>query len=177
MEKSLVTYRQTKRAECQLLRNGSALSTSFFEGKLPEVSCYNCAVHLVVMILIYTGARCSEAMKVRESDLLDETMIFIRSMKGTKNRFINIPVRLVEYLRFYFLNCSIFLDTSYNKVYNFVSKLKAVKGIIRNDQNFSVTHYFRKCLIKKMFFEYRNTSDFICDFFGWREAKSIAYYI
>lgn len=162
---------------CPLIRTSFVFSSPFFVACSPTHSCRLCRVYSTIMIMFYSGCRCNEALSVGSENLVDNGRLFLAGSKNTRDRVVNLPDSFFEFFSLAINHCYSGIYVSYSMIYDFVRALPAVDGVMKNEKNFSVTHYFRKRLIRKMFYEYRNSIDTIIDFFGWKSRTSILYYI
>lgn len=140
-------------------------------------SCMDCSVLLITALLSRTGCRFCEARESVVKPVFEEMKILISGHKKTKNRLVVIPDSLRYWLLYRKKECKNTPIANYNQTYRYVKKTAAPEGAIRNEKNFAITHFFRKNLIRDMFYVRRENLDFIVSFFGWREKKSVYYYL
>lgn len=121
--------------------------------------------------------RFAEAVAVLPCDLHGDGTVYIRSVKGTSPRQVQVTEFLyVEMTKGAVPGQPIF-SVDYWRFYRYLKSEKKSLRKRKGSKNFSVTHSPRRKLIQKMFYDYRNPVDFIVRKFGWKEKKSIFYYL
>jgi hypothetical protein len=159
-------------------REGFSVLPSYLSApwKAPA-SCMDCSVLLITAVLSRTGCRFCEAKESVMKPVFEDMKLFLRGHKKSKNRYVVIPDTLRYWLLYRNKKCGNTPVANYNQVYRFIKKTSTPEGAIRNQANYAITHFFRKFLVRDMFYLRREKIDFIVDFFGWESKKSVYYYL
>jgi integrase len=166
-----------KRPGDKSLQGGFGLSSAFFGVLKTKNSQSFIQLKLITRLLEATGMRISEALSIGHDNFSDFCCIDFDTRKGGNKRHVQLTSFLWKDLFYYNWGYSKKFDLSYNYVYRQMKKMSYENKFIKNDKNYSITHFFRKNLIRKMFYEYKNPVPFILNFFGWKSKKSLLYYL
>ena len=162
---------------CPFVRLSFVFPSSFFGPNSALHSCVECRQNTLATILFYTGCRVSEGLRLRGNDIILPDKVHISASKNSRDRTIHIVQNVVFFLYEFFQYGCNFETIDYQNFYRFCQKMPAFAGHLKNGDNHSITHYFRKALIRRMYVDYRLNFDTIIDFFGWKEKRSLLYYL
>jgi len=173
------SHKMTKRgkAEAGEFRSSFVFTSPLFGGKLSKNSYRTIQVELLIRLLQASGLRISEALRLESSAFVDIGRLAVQTHKRGNMREFNIPIGLYYSLLSIVNENGKCFSLTYNYVYKAVKRMNFKGHFIKNNVNFSITHFFRKQLIRRMFYDYKNPVDFILNFFGWKSKKSLLYYL
>lgn len=149
----------------QLLLNSTRKSTPWLE---PD---------LVAAILMVTGLRVGEVLRIRHCDILDNEHVYILPFKRGNAKTIIVPQFLVKQMTAVNPHLGNIFTITYKKVYDHCLRNFDQDMFYRGVKNTSVTHSFRRSVIRNFLLEFRNPLTYIVRQFGWKVKTSIAYYL
>jgi site-specific recombinase XerD len=162
----------TKLCDCRSSANTTDLSQAF--DKL-EILRENRVLTLVIRLMLLHGLRVSEALYITPQCVMRNGSVFVRGLKGSKDRVVSDSARIDEWLLFKKMNVNdlIYFDRYY--VYRIFKKLGlyAVYGTNRNN---SVTHSPRHNVALGLREEGLSVEN-IQDVLGHKSVKSTEFYV
>ena len=135
---------------------------------------YPLSLRYMIFLMLYTGCRISEALRVNKTDCSRNNSVRIRASKGSNDRIINLPKLDNMLLRDIQGTGLIFKD--YDRF--FIYRVCKQHGMVLNKVgtiNHSVTHSFRAAYAFDML-EISETDFLKANVLGHRSIKSVEYY-
>ena len=148
---------------------------NLFITRLDENSELGLADKAVIELLYRYGLRITEVLKIKQTDLFGNNLIQIKTLKTKEVRFIS-PITYANFwfsVYYYRLPLSSVFTRFY--FYRLFKKLGYYKKYGQNE-NYSVTHFFRHQLVKDLEKQGMEKKD-ISKYLAHRSEKTLEYYV
>ena len=132
---------------------------------------------LVILMLLFTGRRISQVLDLNHCDILDDDHLYFKGHKRGNAQVIPVLSFLIKSLRLTNNFQEKIFNVNYKSVYSLMLRYFDHGRFPLCKKNRSVTHFPRKELLKKQLYDYRNTIDQLCQYFGWESKTSAFYYL
>lgn len=135
---------------------------------------YSDNVKLVIWLLFNTGARISEILQLKSSDITKEWFVKIHGLKGSENRVVKVPRPPFPYNIKRQYDYYLFNELSRFYIYRVCNKFN-MKIKVSGIKNYSVTHSFRHYYATQLL-NFQDEFNTAGKSLGHKSNRSIIYY-